>query len=84
MVGLVITLILTLCVQVYTFRQSIKNKKQIKNFERNQKGLDDALHVEREDDGKVKGWEINAGFLKNGSTFVKQKLNNRRTIYTII
>lgn len=60
-VGLVIALILTLCVQVYTFRQSIENKKQIENLERNQKGLDDALHVEREDDGKVKGWEINAG-----------------------
>lgn len=56
-----IALILTLCVQVYTFHQSIENKKQIENLERNQKGLDDAFHVEREDDGKVKGWGIKAG-----------------------
>lgn len=61
MIGLVIALILTLCVQIYTFRQSIENKKQIDNLERSQKGLDDAFKVQREDDGKVKGWEINAG-----------------------
>lgn len=60
-VGLIIALVLTLCVQFYTFRESHKNKKQIDNLIRNQNGLDDALLVKREEDGTVTNITIDAG-----------------------
>lgn len=60
-VGLIVALVLTLCVQFYTFRQSLSNKKQIEKLEQRQNGLDDALNVGREEDGTVTGWSISAG-----------------------
>lgn len=60
-VGLIVALALTLCVQFYTFRQSLFNKKQIEKLEQRQNGLDDAFNVERDEDGTVTGWGINAG-----------------------
>lgn len=60
-VGLIVALALTICVQFYNFRQSLSNKKQIEKLEQRQNGLDDAFNVERAEDGTVTGWEINAG-----------------------
>ena len=60
-IGLIIAIVLTMCVQFYTFRQSLSNKKQIKDLEQRQNGLDDAFNVERNEDGTVAGWAINPG-----------------------
>lgn len=59
--GLIIALLLTLCVQCYTFHQSLSNKKKLENLERRQNGIDDALHVEREEDGTVTSMVIDGG-----------------------
>lgn len=60
-VGLIVALVLTLCVQFYTFRQSLSNKKQMEKLEQLQNGLDDAFNVKREKDGTVTGWTIDSG-----------------------
>lgn len=60
-VGLIIALVLTLCVQFYTFRQSFFYKKQIESLEQRQNGLDDALNIVREEDGTVRNLTIDGG-----------------------
>lgn len=60
-VGLIVALVLTICVQIYNFRQSLASKKQIENLEQRQNGLDNALNVVREEDGTVTGMMIDAG-----------------------
>ena len=59
--GLVVALVMTVCVQGYSFRQSRLNNHKLDELRRLQNGLDEALNVEREEDGTVANITIDGG-----------------------